>query len=260
VARPALTLDRRGGRLSPMRVVFVCLIALVAAARAAAAQDAADAEAPTPLLNKLTVAFYDFSSGTLGYDLNLRHTFASSTAWIGGYRQNDGFEQARAGYEYDYHHRWLTLIPSAQAATHGFLGATIYSEVGRPFFAIAGAGRTNLQPYWNLGFDPNDYIELGGGYRDRRGNTASIYAIHDNRRHTGQTNTHTYLRKYLPHDWRLTLDAVRERGTGDNGIDVSSWALSADVDWRRWFLRVAEDPHVNYTADRQLRVASGWRF
>jgi hypothetical protein len=36
--------------------------------------------------------------------------------------------------------------------------------------------------------------------------------------------------------------------------------VSVDVDWRRWFLRVAEDPHVNYTPDRQLRVATGLRF
>jgi hypothetical protein len=242
-----------------VNVVPLSLIAVLAAAAVAAAEDV-PGDAPRPLLNKLTVAYYDFSSDTHGLDINLRHTFQTSTAWIGGYRQSDRFEQARAGYEYDYRHTWLTLVPSAQAATHGFLGATIYSEIGLPFFAIAGAGRTNLQPYWNLGFDPNDYVQLGGGYRDRRGNTASIYAIHDNRRHTGQTNTHTYLRRYFPHDWRLTLDAVSERGRGDYGIDVRSWAVSADVDWRRWFIRVADDPHVNYTADRQLRVASGWRF
>ena len=39
-----------------------------------------------------------------------------------------------------------------------------------------------------------------------------------------------------------------------------AWAVSVDVDWRRWFFRIAEDPHVNYTPDRQLRVATGIRF
>jgi hypothetical protein len=111
---------------------------------------------PGPPLNKLTIAYYHFSSGKGGVDVNLRHTFKTSTAWIGNYTEGTGFDQGRIGYEYDYHHNWLTFIPSAQAATHGFLGASFYSEAGRPLFAIAGLGRTNLRPYWNLGFDPND--------------------------------------------------------------------------------------------------------
>ena len=53
----------------------------------------------------------------------------------------------------------MSVVPSVQAATHRFVGATIYGEVGRSFFGIGGMGRTNLRPYWNLGFDPNDYVE-----------------------------------------------------------------------------------------------------
>ena len=68
------------------------------------------------------------------------------------------------------------------------------------------------------------------------------------------------VRRYLPHEWRLTLDTVYEQGRGGDGIELKSWAVSADVDWRRWFVRVAEDPHVNYTPDRQLRFAGGLRF
>jgi hypothetical protein len=215
---------------------------------------------PAPTPNKLTLAYYDFSSGRTGVDINLRHTFSTSTAWVGFYREDDGFDQARAGYEYDYHGHGITFVPSAQVASHGFFGATVYGEVGTRVFAIAGAGRTNLEPYWNLGFDPNDYVQFGGGYRDRAGNAVSVYSIHDIRLDTGQTNTHLYFRRYVSADWRLTLDVVRERGTGDDDIEVRSWAASLDVDWRRWFVRVAEDPHVNYTADRQLRVAGGLRF
>jgi hypothetical protein len=236
-------------------------VILSACAAAAAAADDPDADsADTPKLNKLTVAYYDFSSDHAGMDINLRHTFPSSTAWIGGYRESDGFEQVRVGYEYDYHRPFLTLVPSAQAATHGFVAATIYAEAGRPFFAIGGFGRTNLQPYWNLGFDPNDYIQFGAGYRDRRGNTATAYAIRDNRRHTGQTNTHLFFRRYLHQDWRVTVDAVREHGIGDEDLMVRAWSASVDVDWRVWFVRVAEDPHVNYTVDRQFRLAAGMRF
>jgi hypothetical protein len=190
----------------------------------------------------------------------LRHTFKSSTAWVGNYHESDGFDQARVGYEYDYRGRWLSFQPSAQAGTHGFLGVTAYSEAGHRLFAIGGFGRTNLRPYWNLGFDPNDYVQVGAGYRDEAGNTMSIYAIRDNRLETGQTNTHIVVRRYLPHEWRLTADVVNERGNSDDGLFVRGWAASLDADWRRWFVRVAEDPHVNYTPDRQLRVSAGLRF
>ena len=111
-------------------------------------------------LNKLTVSYYNFSSGKDGFDANLRHTFKSSTAWIGGYREGGGFDQARVGYQYDYHHEWLTFVPSAQAASRGFLGASLYGEAGRRIFGIAGMGRTNLRPYWNLGFHPRDKVAV----------------------------------------------------------------------------------------------------
>jgi hypothetical protein len=238
----------------------VLLIACLRAGMAAAADDPDAGKPSAPPPNKLTVAYYDFSSSKEGLDINLRHTFKASTGWIAVYHQSDGFDQARMGYEYDYRHDWLTVVPSVQAATHGFLGVTIYSEVGRRLFGIGGMGRTNLRPYWNLGFDPNDYVQFGAGYRDRAGNTVSVYTIHDNRLDTGQTNTHVFFRRFLPDDWRLTVDAVSEHGDGDDGLVVRAWAVSVDVDWRRWFIRVAEDPYVNYTPDRQFRVATGLRF
>jgi hypothetical protein len=237
------------------------LVVAVLQPGATAAADGADAAQPSlPPANKLTFSYYDFSSGGTGADINLRHTFKSSTAWIGAYGESDRFAQLRVGYEYDYHSAWLTLIPSAQAATHGFLGATIYGEVGRSVFAIAGAGRTNLRPYWNLGFDPNDYLQFGAGYRDDGGNTLSAYAIRDVRLGTGQTNTHLFFRRYLPIEWRLTVDVVNEHGNNDVGVAVHGWAVSVDAERRRWFVRVAEDPHVNYTRDQQVRVAAGVRF
>jgi hypothetical protein len=236
------------------------LAAIVIRPSSAAAAAGDPPNAPSPPANKLTLAYYDFSSDLWGVDVNLRHTFRSSTAWIGVYQESDRFDQARVGYEYDYHRDRLTLVQSVQAATHGFAGATIYAEAGRGLYAIGGAGVTNRQPYWNLGFDPNDYVQLGFGYRDRTGSTASIYAIRDVRNHTEQTNTHLFVRRYLPKAWRVTLDAVSERGYGDEGTFLRGWAFSVDVDWRRWFVRVAEDPHVNYTPDSQLRVAGGLRF
>ena len=241
------------------RAAGVAVILLSAATSVMAAEGDAS-QSQDPPANKLTVAWYDFSSGTTGFDVNLRHTFKTMTGWIGSYHEDDGFDQTRLGYEYDFHSKWLTLVPSVQAATHNFFGATMYAEVGRRLFAIGGGGRTNLHPYWNLGFDPNDYAQFGAGYRDASGNTISINAIHDIRLGTGQTNTHFIVRRYLPDEWRLTIDAVNERGRGDDGVEIKAWSASVDVDWRRWFVRVAEDPHVNYTPDRQVRFAGGWRF
>jgi hypothetical protein len=239
------------------KIILLLVSSGMAGTLCALAEDSAKTDPP---LNKLTLSYYDFSSGKNGVDLNLRHTFKSSTAWIGGYRENKGFDQARIGYEYNYHHDWITFVPSGQAATRGFVGATVYAEAGRRLFVIGGAGRTNLHPYWNLGFDPNDYIQFGAGYRSDAGNTASVYAIRDDRLGTGQTNTHMYFRRYLPHNWRLTLDLVHEHGDGDDGLKVNSLAAAFDVDWRRWFMRVARDSHVNYTPDRQVRISGGLRF
>jgi hypothetical protein len=236
------------------------LIAALAPRMVAAADDPPADKSSEPPRNKFTVSYYDFSSGKDGIDINLRHTFKSSTAWLAGYRESDGFDQARVGYEYDYHRGWLTFVPSVQAASHGFVGATLYAEAGQGFIGIVGMGRTNLQPYWNLGFDPNDYIQFGAGYVDRDGNRATVYVIHDNRLDTGQTNTHIYFRRYLPKTWRLTAEVVNEHGTGDDGLVVNAWVKSVDVDWSRWFVRVAVDPHVNYTPDHQVRIAAGARF
>jgi hypothetical protein len=238
----------------------VLLLACLRVGVAAAADDPDNSKPSPSPANKLTVAYYDFSSDTIGSDVNLRHTFKSSTVWVGAYHESDRFDQMRIGYEYDYHGDWLTLVPSVLAATHGFIGATIYAEAGRGFFGIGGAGVTNLQPYWNLGFDPNDYVQFGAGYRDHAGNTLSVSAIRDVRLGTSQTNTHFLFRRYLPDDWRLSLDVVNEHGVGEAGVFMKSWSVSVDVDWRQWFVRVAEDPHVNYTLDRQFRIATGVRF
>jgi hypothetical protein len=238
-----------------------CIFFLVGCLHSAvcAADDDTVKPAPPPL-NKFTLSYYSFSSGKQGGDINLRHTFKSSTAWIAGYRESSRFAQGRVGYQYNYQHDWLTFVPSVQAATHGFVGASIYAEAGRQFFGIAGMGRTDLRPYWNLGFDPNDYVQFGAGFHGHDGSTVSVYAIRDNRLKTGQTNTHIFIRRHLPGEWRLTADVVWEHGNGDNGLVVRAWAPTGDVDWHRWFVRVAWDPHVNYTPDSQVRVGGGVRF
>src|SRR4249919_3815629 len=128
---PRLLADqlRSGARSFRPAMRHLAVAALLAAGTssgyAAAGDDPGKPEKPVPSLNKLTVAYYDFSSDTIGFDINLRHTFKTSTAWIGVYRESSGFDQGRVGYEYDYHGAWLTLVPSVQAATHDFLGASV---------------------------------------------------------------------------------------------------------------------------------------
>src|SRR5437867_11018057 len=80
------------------------------------------AEPPAEALNKLTFSYYHFSSGKDGADINLRHTFKSSTAWIGGYHESQGFNQFGLGFDYDYRNDWLTLLRWRSGLSIGFLG------------------------------------------------------------------------------------------------------------------------------------------
>src|SRR4249920_3366799 len=78
--------DMRGDLTSGLLLVFLGGLASVAAA-------AGDLDTPEPapaaFANKLTMAGYAFSSGTFGFDANLRHTFATTTAWLGTYHESD---------------------------------------------------------------------------------------------------------------------------------------------------------------------------
>jgi hypothetical protein len=48
------------------------------------------------------------------------------------------------------------LSPSLQTASQGFTAFSAQVETSDSWFVGAGLGRTNLLPYWNLNFDPND--------------------------------------------------------------------------------------------------------
>jgi hypothetical protein len=86
----------------PFRMVLIpCVVlvldsSLVCAAEEATAtgaatvptdEPAAPMSEPAAWSNKLTLSYYYFSSGNKGVDLNLRHSFESSTGWIGAYRE-----------------------------------------------------------------------------------------------------------------------------------------------------------------------------
>src|SRR4029079_14415332 len=90
------------------RILLVLLVMILVSG--VTARDTHAQQPPQPPSNKLTLAYYDFSSGAQGVDANIRHSFPSMTAWLGVYHEDDGFDQTRLGYEYDYHSHWLTLV------------------------------------------------------------------------------------------------------------------------------------------------------
>ena len=209
---------------------------------------------------KVTFGVYT-SGGQSAVDINARYSAGNWTGWLGLYGPHSEIgSQARAGLEYDMRRRRMLLIPSIQAASATFLGGSLYSEIGGTVYAIAGLSRTNLKPYVNLNFDPNESWQLGVGAHFQRTNSVSAYTVWDNRLHTGQQNTHLLVRHYFAGPQRITLDASYKSGRGDSGEFVRGTAIATEIDWHRWFVKAARDAHVNYTAATMWRFGGGARF
>ncbi len=149
-------------KISDLRTSLGGLLACAALASVPAWADDGDAT-DAGVKYKLTPAWYDNSDGSDAWDVNLRADLGDQKVWLGQYQDEQNFRQTRAGYEYDPDFGWVNLSLSAQAATRGFLGGSAQANVGGETYAIIGFGRTNLKPYYNLNFDPNDAITLGVG-------------------------------------------------------------------------------------------------
>lgn len=212
---------------------------------------------------KLTPTYYHSSAENPAWDINLRGSLGAHNAWVGHYRQHQDFRQTRLGYDYTWDAPFGKLVPSVQYATHGFLGGSLNAEIGVRYYALLGFGRTNLKPYYNLNFDPNDAITFGIGTRAVPRTTLSLYQIWDDRLHTGQRITHLVAR-YKPSDkTRWTLDVFYKSGRTD--ADPSSAVLrgtgaAVTYDFEPYFVRIANDPYVNFTNNHMVRVAAGMRF
>jgi hypothetical protein len=124
----------------------------------------------------------------------------------------------------------------------------------------AGASRTNLKPYANLTFDPNESWQLGAGAHLGKADSITAFAIWDNRLHTGQQNSHLLFRHYLPHSRRLTVDVSYKSGRDDDGVYIRGSAQAMEYDWHRWFVKLARDQHVNFTPATMWRAGGGLRF
>jgi hypothetical protein len=228
------------------------LIGLACLAAAAHADDAPE--------YKVTAGNYHYDAGYSGQDVNIRRRSGDTNAWLGVYRDGVFGRQARTGFDtsVDLADN-LSLQPSLQAATRGFLGGSVNLQWGSTWFGLVGWGRTNLKPYYNLNWDPNDAITVGAGWHGEGGRTLSVTLISDDRLHTHQRDLHFYGRWPVAQDLRLTLDLMHKTGQGDDG-EVRAWGWSATLDWPAWFLRLAHDPKQNFSGLDADRLSVGLRF
>jgi hypothetical protein len=245
-----------------MRASRLLALALVALPVHAATDEAAAKpaeEAPAVRAFKLTLGWYDYSDHSHGVDANLRHTSDLGNAWVGFFRLADErIHQWRGGWDRSFGST-VRFSPSLQAASGGFVGGSVQLETGDPWFAGAGLGRTNLRPYYNLNFDPNDSYTLSAGRRDESGQVLMVQLVRDNRENPDQRHVHFLYRQSLPDGERLTLDALYK--TGLVGEDrIRRWGFTITYDWPRFFVRVARDPKTNFTPVDAWRLSAGSRF
>lgn len=249
------------------RVVAALGIATIFMALPAFADDAA----PTGDSNsaekhfKLTLGNYFYHDGGVrdsGQDINLRYRRDDTSVWIGYYHDPMFGGQTRVGADsswqpfskFDF-----SLQPSLQVATQGFVGGSLTAQVGSIWFGQLGIGRTDLRPYQNLNFDPNDAITIAVGHHGDNGNSFTLSTTKDNRLHTGQRHTHAVMQLALAGAQRLTVDVLHKSGNGDSGY-VSAWGATVTYDFPSWFVRFAHDPKQNFGVADAERLSVGIRF
>jgi hypothetical protein len=234
-------------------------IALILMALAGnAAIPAADASARPDLAWKLTLGQYVYA-GYAGSDLNLRWRRDETSSWVGIYTDRIFGTQARAGADTSIDvGPYLKVQPSFQLASRGFVGGSLTLQVGGAWYAITGLGRTDTRPYFNLNFDPNDALTLGAGHVAANGASYSVFIVADNRFHTEQRDWHANVQIPFGNS-HATLDLLRKSGLSDSGY-ITGWGFSTSWDWPTWFLRLAYDPHQNFSVENAWRFAGGVRF
>lgn len=250
---------------------LTALLALVSAS-AWAIEDRADVDpnapvsASQPVAWKFTPAWWHDTRTGEARDFNLRANTESDTAWVGHYQRGGEFAQLRAGYEHQWSLPAGRLITSAQLASGGFAGGSLTLELPlgdeTGWTGLAGWGRTNLRPYFNLNFDPNDSWLLGAS-RTIGDARFTVYHLRDDRLPTGQQVTHLIWRGAAQDGVRWSADLSHKAGWADaehSAPRVRGTGLTLTREQGGWFVRLAWDPKVNYTASDMLRLAVGLRF
>lgn len=210
---------------------------------------------------KLTPSYYVTSQDSDAADLNLRANRGTHAIWLGHYRRGNEFSQTRGGYEYTAAIPFGELVSSLQLASSGFAGGALNAQIGESIYALLGYGRTNLQDYYNLNFDPNDAVTYGLGTRLLPKSSLSVYSVADRRLNTEQIVTHAVWRM-MPDDhqrWTVDLSGKHGRPAADADL-VSGQALTVTYDYRDIFFRLAQDQKVNFTGADQTRLSIGLRF
>jgi len=225
-------------------------------------------EAPAPATKeadsprwKLTTGWYHFSNNTDAGDFNLRYSWKEAgNFWIGYYLPDTpDSDQVRGGWDTQILLGPLRVMPSLQVASGSFLGGSLGVETGETWFVGAGYGRTNLRPYVNLNFDPNDSYSINAGYRWTNGASASVLWVQDIRLNPDQKHLHLVYRSPLPKGRRLTMDVLLKTGRVE-GTTIYRLGASVTYDWPRYFVRMAYDPHANFAPEDMWRLSVGLRF
>lgn len=254
-------------------ITWTCLRVALSAALIVASTSVTHAEdadaAPDKIQYKLIVSDYS-ATGINAKDVNLRAKFGeqesgSQTAWLAYYEERPShFNQFRTGYERTDKWQRLKLVSSIQAADYGFLGVATTAEIGGTVHGILGYGRTNLKPYDNINFDPNDNITWGAGWEREDGEDVALYRVRDNRVVKGQQIDHLLVHLPLPglsEDSKFTVDMFSKSGARDEqgkSIDATGMALACECG--KYFVRVAYDPKVNFTQSYMTRLSLGIYF
>ncbi len=237
---------------------------------------AAPAQAEEPAF-KLTAGLLMGKAGedpsSRALDVNLRHSSRLGNVWVGWFRQPDpdvivDLTQGRAGWDNTFEVGAFHVQPSIQAASAGFWGGSLNVEtdamIHPNWYAGAGLGRTNLRPYVNLNYDPNDALMASGGYRWSGHESLGVQWVRDNRENPDQRHLHLMYRTGLAEAQRLTLDVLSKSGNVTNNagdtFKINKLGASVTYDWREHFVRLAYDPKVNFTNQDMLRVSVGTRF
>ncbi len=208
---------------------------------------------------KLTTGYYSFSSQSPGWDVNLRSSSEIGNVWLGYFAQSSQqISEWRVGWDRSFG-KEFRITPSIQSASGGFWGGSIQAEVGDPWFGSLGLGRTNLRPYFNLNFDPNDSYMLSVGKHLSGKDIFSLQYIRDNRANPDQRHLHLVYRRQVNQQDRLSMDLLYKTGLV-SGETIRRWGLSVTYDWPAWFVRVAWDPNVNFSTENSLRLSTGIRF
>jgi len=216
---------------------------------------------------KLTPSYYSNSNQHAAWDANLRGNYGQHTVWMGHYVQGsdvhtEKFQQTRAGYENAMAMPFGVLVPSLQVASSGFVGGSLTAQIGHTdAYALLGLGRTNLNTYYNLNFDPNDAVTIGYAKRLPDRSMLTVYYVWDDRLATSQKVAHLVWRKELKDAQRLTIDLAAKEGRPEVGQPlVHGHMVSIGYDYGQLFFKLAIDRKVNFSDTDQVRSVVGLRF